>query len=332
MISTLTILLAGGVSKIKTSMIHSFSLRVYAAALGLALAILLFGSVGTVSAQVVNGSFETGDDPGIFSTRIPGDTDIANWTVTAGSIDYIGTYWQAAEGSRSIDMNGTEAGAISQTIPTVIGATYDVTFYISGNPDGGPALKEMAVGATGAAAQNYSYDTSAEGNTKADMKWSPRTYSFLATGASTVLTFESLVAGAYGPALDNITIVETLPPPPCDNCGCGGSGSHASGNAGGVNISVSQSGCINNTTSATASTGGNTAGGSEGGRGGRGGSVRANGGGILSPSIGNNGGATGGAGGAGGAGAEGGFIQTGPANANASTTNILNRLRIRINL
>lgn len=314
-------------------MTHSFSLRAHVIALWFALTVLFLGSAQLASAQVMNGSFEAGDDPGSYSTIIPGDTDITGWTVTVGSVDYIGTYWQAAEGARSIDLNGTEAGAISQTIPTVIGAKYDVTFYISGNPDGGPSLKELAVGATGVAPQNYSYDTAAEGNTKADMKWSSRTYSFLATGVSTTLTFESLIDGAFGPALDNISIVETLPPPPpCNNCGCGGSSSNANGNVNGINVSVSQSGCINNNTSANASTGGNTAGGSKGGRGGRGGSIRANGGGFGSPSIGNNGGATAGNGGAGGAGAEGGFIQSGNANANASTTNILNRIRIRIGL
>lgn len=314
----------------ETSMIHKFSLRGCIAVLGFALMALLLGSAQIASAQVTNGSFEAGDDPGSFTTLIPGDTDITDWAVTAGSVDYIGTYWQAAAGTRSVDMNGTEAGAISQTFPTVIGAKYDVTFYMSGNPDGGPALKEMAVGATGVAAQNYTYDTSVEANTKADMKWSSRTYSFLATGASTILTFESLVDGAYGPALDNIMIVETLPPPPCSNCGCGGSTSSVSGNVNGVNVGVAQSGCINNTTSASASTGGNTAGGSKGGRGGRGGDVRASA--FGGNSTGNNGGATAGNGGAGGVGGEGGFVQTGNANANASTTNILNRIRIRIGL
>jgi len=128
---------------------------------------------------------------------------------------------------------------------------------------------------------------------------------------------------------EECTPEEPEPPTPC-NCGCGSSSSSSSSVVNGISISISQSGCINNTTSASASTGGNTAGGSRGGRGGRGGDVRASA--FGGNSIGNNGGATAGNGGAGGAGAEGGFVQSGNATANASTTNILNRIRIRIGL
>ena len=44
------------------------------------------------------------------------------WTVTRGSVDYIGPYWQHADGRRSIDLNGNEPGAIAQTLRTRPGA------------------------------------------------------------------------------------------------------------------------------------------------------------------------------------------------------------------
>jgi len=122
---------------------------------------------------------------------------------------------------------------------------------------------------------------------------------------------------------------EECPTPPPSACCCGSSSSGNVSIINGISISVNQSGCITNTTSSSASTGGNSAGGSRGGRGGRGGDVEANANGGSS--IGNNGSATAGAGGAGGAGGPGGVIVTGGASSSASTVNLLNRVRIRIN-
>ena len=82
--------------------------------------------------------------------------------------------WQAAEGSKSVDLDGAEdtAGAISQTFATVINATYFVTFSMSGNP-GNPAvspIKTMSVDAAGAT-HAYTHSTDTSGTTFADMKW-----------------------------------------------------------------------------------------------------------------------------------------------------------------
>ena len=297
---------------------------------GIAIAIFLLAGVQTAFAVGTNGSFETGTDPGVFTTLAPGDsTTITDWTVGASGVDYIGTYWVASDGVRSIDLNALDAGSISQTFPTVIGATYDVTFDLSGNPGGGPALKEISVGATGAAPQNFTYDTFAQGNTLVDMKWASHTYSFVASVPNTTLIFQSLIASASGPALDDVSIVETLPPPPPPS-GCSSSSSSGGSSViNGIVITVTQSGCIVNTTSSSASTGGNNAGGSRGGRGGRGGDVSA----VATggSANGNNGGADAGNGGGGGAGGAGGAAASGPATATSNTTNLLNRVRIRIN-
>jgi len=316
-------------------MTRSLSVRTLLFVLGIALAVFLFG-VQTAFAVGTNGSFELGTDPGSFATLPAGNTNITDWTIDSGSVDYIGTYWQASDGVRSIDLNGTDAGSISQVLTTVVGATYDVGFDISGNPDGGPALKELSVSANGDLAQNYSYDTFVEGNTTADMRWASSTYSFVATTTSTTLTFVSLIAGAFGPALDNVLITETVPPPPPppppppSGCCCGSSSSGNVSIINGISISVNQSGCITNTTSSRASTGGNSAAGSTGGNGGRGGDVRVrtNGG----NANGNNGAATAGNGGGGGAGGAGGAVVSGGATATSNTTNLLNRVRIRLNI
>jgi len=168
------------------------------------------GMVATAFAAsaVTNGSFETGTDPGVFSTLVAGDnTSVPGWTVTAGSVDYIGSYWTASDGTRSLDMTGFSAGAISQMFTTVPGHTYTVAFDMAGNPAGAPTVKTLTVDA-GSLPTTYTFDTT--GKTLTNMGWQPQTYSFTATGTSTTVTFTSMDSGFYGPALDNVMITDTL--------------------------------------------------------------------------------------------------------------------------
>jgi choice-of-anchor C domain-containing protein len=141
-------------------------------------------------------------DPGrAFVTLYSGDTSITGWTVGGNSIDYIGGYWQASDGARSLDMSGFNAGSVSQTLTTTPGTTYQVLFDLAGNPDGGPTVKTLEVSAAGSV-QDYTFDTT--GHTRSSMGWVTDSFLFTATGATTTLTFTSLDATPYGPALDNV--------------------------------------------------------------------------------------------------------------------------------
>ncbi|HSX35451.1 MAG TPA: choice-of-anchor C family protein [Patescibacteria group bacterium] len=179
--------------------------------LGGALSAALSAGIVTTAfaaSAVTNGSFETGTDPGVFSTLLAGNTtDLPGWTVASGSVDYIGSYWTASDGARSLDMSGFNAGAVSQTFPTVVGHTYTVAFDMAGNPAGPPAVKTLAVD-VGGAPTNYTFDTT--GQSLTDMGWKTQTYSFTATGISTTLTFASQDNTFYGPALDNVVVTDTL--------------------------------------------------------------------------------------------------------------------------
>ena len=161
-----------------------------------------------VPAQTVNGSFESNtSDPGAFwLTLSTGSTVIDGWTID-GSIDYIGGWWPAADGTKSLDMSGLTAGQVSQTIPTLPGATYAVSFFMSGNPDGEPWVKELTVTADGAQPEVFSYDVLLAGNSRSDMKWEQNQYLFVAEGESTLLTFTSGAFTVYGPTLDNIQVL-----------------------------------------------------------------------------------------------------------------------------
>ncbi len=160
-------------------------------------------------AALTNGNFELGTDPGSFTTLNPGSTDITGWTIT-GQIDYIGSYWQASDGSRSIDLSGFSAGSIQQDIATVAGLTYIVNFDMAGNPDGGPTVKSLNIEAVGAGSQTFYFDIT--GKTKANMGWQTNQWSFVAGAGTTTLKFTSLDDTGWGPALDNVKI-SAIPAP-----------------------------------------------------------------------------------------------------------------------
>jgi choice-of-anchor C domain-containing protein len=182
----------------------------------LAVASVALPASAVASAALTNGSFESGPFTGApYDEFAAGSTALTGWTIDSGSLESIGSYWAASDGTRSLDLNGCcQPATISQELATTVGASYVVTFDLSGNPTGGPAVKTLTVGATGGSTEAMSFDVVATGATLADMKWSTREYSFGATSSTTVLTFSSTTPAGAGPALDNVRITETLPPPP----------------------------------------------------------------------------------------------------------------------
>ena len=127
------------------------------------LALLLAMVLGLSSAQadlITNGSFEEGYQPPtgkykyLFSNP-PTNDDITGWLVTSGEVDWINSFWKAHTGTRSLDLNGTEAGAIETTFATITGQTYTVSFWLSGNFNGAsdptPSEKGVRVSSSGSA-------------------------------------------------------------------------------------------------------------------------------------------------------------------------------------
>lgn len=168
---------------------------------------------------VTNGSFEDGELPPIVTLGI-GATDISGWTVVGGSIDWISGYWQASDGTKSLDLGGSTAhpdgafGGVEQDLTTVAGTSYLVEFDLAGNPDNQAntsPLKDLKVSA-GSASQDFQFDVT--GKTKIDMGWQTMQWAFTAEGATTTLRFESLNGTSFGPALDNVKVTEMTPAVP----------------------------------------------------------------------------------------------------------------------
>jgi len=166
--------------------------------------VLLLACVGAVSANIVqNPGFES---PGTFVGTFQPFTTLADWSIDAGSIDLINTYWQPASGSYSIDLAGNAPGTISQVLTTTPGAKYDLSFKMAGNPDGSPKIKTVQVFWGGVSEGMFTFDTTGKDHTT--MGWvSQGKTGLVASGASTVLKFVD-VSGTdyYGAALDDIVV------------------------------------------------------------------------------------------------------------------------------
>jgi len=174
---------------------------VFAMAAGLSLSLAAPAS----AVSITNGSFEFGPDPGSFTTLLNGDTSITGWTVGGLGVDYIGSYWQASDGVRSIDLNGNDQGSIWQQLTGLtIGQNYTVLFDMAGNPDGGGSTKIAVVSDAGSQTDVFSFDQA--GNTHANMGWVTQQFNFTATNTSAQLTFSSAQNNPFGAAIDNVRV------------------------------------------------------------------------------------------------------------------------------
>jgi len=147
---------------------------------------------------------------GTFSNTINGFQTIGAggniggaWSVSSGSVDLIGTYWQAPAGTGSVDMDGNSPGAIAQSLSLAAGF-YTLTFDLSGNPDGGTPTKILNV-QVGNANQDFTFTTGA--NSHANMGYVPEVLHFYTAGPTT-LNFDSLDAGSspFGPVIGDVVI------------------------------------------------------------------------------------------------------------------------------
>ncbi len=133
--------------------------------------------------------------------------------MTQGSIDLIGGYWQAPTlGGGSVDLDGSyQAGGISQSFALGAGS-YTLSFYLSGNPDGGSSLKSVQV-SIGDALQTFTYDTSLMGNSHGDMRYVLQTLNFTTLGATT-LSFTSLDnnSSAFGAVIGGVSLAAVPEP------------------------------------------------------------------------------------------------------------------------
>ena len=165
----------------------------------------------TTSTNLVSdGDFNSPYGGPTFTTYSSGQS-FGPWTVTSGSVDLIGAYWQSpTAGGGSVDVDGNAPGAFDQSINTGTG-NYTLTFDLSGNPDGPPVTKTLQV-TVGNVMKTFTYSTGT--NTHSNMMYVPESMTFSAKGP-TLLTFTSLDTNGspYGPVVGNVSIGTAVPEP-----------------------------------------------------------------------------------------------------------------------
>lgn len=171
-------------------------------ALTLAAAILISHCEGAIP-QVINGSFENGPNP-VLSVEIEtGSTNIVGWTILSGNIDYSSARWKAADGHRSIDINGSNAGCIAQEIDGFEpNQYYELSFGLAINPESSPTSASVVVEIDSVA--NRFYVTKTGSKTTPD--WSRHRIQFRATQPKSPLRITSLTGGWAGALLDSFQI------------------------------------------------------------------------------------------------------------------------------
>lgn len=179
----------------------------------IALSALSLAGLPALAGPIViqNNSFEVPSSTSNWNRVFAVDsTSIPGWTVTDGTVDHIANYWQAADGVRSVDLDGNTAGTMKQVLLIPQAGLLDVGFWMSGNPDdptgGANAIKTLQVSLVSGTdpMETFTFDTT--GINHGSMGWLKKDAFFNVPSAGNyTLQFASLTPGDYGPVLDNVT-------------------------------------------------------------------------------------------------------------------------------
>jgi hypothetical protein len=170
----------------------------------------------------INGQFSPPE--GVLGTTFF-DTDdpaIADWTITKGTVDWIGTYWHGpTSDSFSVDLDGSSPGGITSKVGLAAGL-YELTFYLAGNPEWNDRESEsstkylnVTVGTWNTeldvAAQFSTTEESASSDHPWDLVWTPeKLYFTVGNSGNAYLSFTSLDTNASdhcGPVVGDVSLI-----------------------------------------------------------------------------------------------------------------------------
>lgn len=157
---------------------------------------------------VLNGGFESSTFTGTgYATYYTNDTGITNWIANTrsgdASVDVVGTGFSPYAGSFAVDLAGTPGpGSVKQTLATVAGATYEISFAARTTWPGTSSVIELGFG-------------SAAGTVNTTTNWEIYTWTVTATGSSTDLLLGTQLANTTNGNLfiDEVSVVEVVPEP-----------------------------------------------------------------------------------------------------------------------
>jgi choice-of-anchor C domain-containing protein len=167
----------------------------------------------TQTSLVNNGGFDSQAIPtgASYQTLTAGKETLNGWRLERGSVDVVGEGGgRAATGRQFVDLSGNNTsagmGVIAQDIAVTPGHTYRLSFQLSGNPNGIPAVKALQV-TFGDQQKTFTFDT--KGHTNNDLGWTTQTMEFASCDKSTVtVRFASQTEGSRGPNIDDIVVTD----------------------------------------------------------------------------------------------------------------------------
>ena len=166
-------------------------------------------STGAQAVTVINGSFEQGApiSGGSDFLATGNTTSLPGWRVLSSGVDYVdNSLWNAANGSRSVELSGIGSGGVVQRLSGfTVGKKYRLRFQLSVNPFANDGVYRTTVSASGGGAEAFLY-TKTAANTPTNMLYQTFEYIWTAANATSNFQFRSNGSGALGPVLDNVSI------------------------------------------------------------------------------------------------------------------------------
>ena len=164
---------------------------------------------------VQNGSFEDPALAGAVSTLLNGDaSSLTDWATGSDSVDVLNGYSgsTAGDGNQYVDLNGAAPGSVSQTLATVAGQFYTLSFEMAANPDTNAVAsciadgdRSLSVDWAGENVGNFTSDPTTQAWNS--LGWTTNTIDVTASGTSTPLEFVGTNSGCAGALLDAVSVV-----------------------------------------------------------------------------------------------------------------------------
>jgi hypothetical protein len=187
--------------------------------LGLSTGIALVALAAALPAQAasnlfVNGSFET---PTISYEELGGgSTVITGWTTVLSGVEHFNVAAQgvgaAADGVMAVDLANytfVAGGGLEQAVATTPGQSYDISFWAGNSKSAGrTGTGIIKVTLDGSTTQSFATAVA----TSATMAWALRSFSFVATGSSTLIRFwNDQNPNQFFADLDGVSVAASVP-------------------------------------------------------------------------------------------------------------------------
>ena len=178
----------------------------------IAAALLALAASSQAANLVTNGSFEAGGPPvqnngdAASQQLFGGSTALAGWTVTGNQIAWIGVgnpYGiSASTGDDFLDLTGwaSTGSGVTQTLATTAGTHYTVQFDLGNSVNYNFGTQDALTVSFGGQSQSV-----ATTQANSPSSWETYSFDFVASGASTALSFTGLTAQFYI-GLDNVVV------------------------------------------------------------------------------------------------------------------------------